>query len=372
MNNEYFVGIDMGYGYFKYYSREGWGAIKSAAANGYQISTEILLDDEEEQEELQYGNVEAIYLDDEPVAVGNRALGWHNRLDSTLSDFHRSPAALALLQASLLQATRETGTKPASIHLTLALPGVNFGAQKKALLNWLNEQGEIWRTRFIDTSGRERQKTLTIQSKQVILQPQAHLIGLWMTQKGGIRNKRKALAPTVMIDGGAGTWDLGFFEGLRSSGEVSSPAGGWQIIKNIEKAIKAKLPNYTPDRFDLDEVVQDDGQVFFGGKLYDMSEIVDKELTKAATSIANHLIATVPNAMNIPNVLLVGGWGERLYPYISKHIPHTILVSNLFGKNGDWKNELPLNLPIVALAARGCYCYMLYQEARRKRGKRAS
>lgn len=366
MNNQYFVGIDMGYGYFKYYSQEGWGAIKSAAANGYQASTEILLDDDE-QEDTQYSNIEAVYLDGEPIAVGNRALGWHNRLDSTLSDFHRSPAALALLQASLLQATKGTGTKPVNAHITLALPGANFGAQKKALLKWLDDQGGIWRTQFIDTSGREHTKTFTIQSKQVILQPQAHLIGLWMTRKGGIRNVSKALAPTIMIDGGAGTWDLGFFEGLRSSGEVSSPAGGWQIVKSIEKSLKAKLPDYSPDRFDLDRVIQGNGEVFFGGKIYDMSHIVDKELAKAASSIAKQLITTVPNTMNIEDVLLVGGWGERLYPYIAKHIPHVTLVSSLFGKNDGWKNELPRDMPIVALAARGCYCYMLYQEARQKR-----
>lgn len=365
MNNEYRIGIDMGYGYFKYFSKAGWGAIKSAVASGYQASTEILLDDDD-QEETQYSNVGAIYLGGEPVAVGEQALGWLNRLDSTRSDFHRSPAALALLQASLLQATRETGTRPVNAHITLALPGANFSTQKEKLIKWLDSQGNVWRTEFIDSAGRPRQKIFTIQSKEVILQPQAHLLGLWLTSKGGVRNARRALDRTVVIDLGAGTCDMGLFKSLSSHGELTSPAGGWQIVRTIEKHIKRQLPDYTPDRFDLDEIIQGSGEVFFGGEIFDMSHIIDEALNKAAASIANHLTATIPNAMNIPNVLLVGGWGERLYPFIQKHIPHITLVTELFGKNGDWKNELPLNMPIIGLAARGCYCYMMMKEAKRK------
>ena len=364
MNNQYFVGVDMGYGYFKYFSQDGWGAIKSAAANGYQVSTSLLLDDEEG---AQYNDVDVVYINDEPVAIGEQALGWLNRLDSTRSDFHRSPAALALLQASLLQATRQTGARPASVNITLALPGANFATQKGALLKWLDAQGDLWRVRFIDSAGRSYLKTFTIQSKEVIPQPQAHLLGLWMTAKGGIRNTRRALARTVIIDLGAGTCDMGLFKSLKPHGELTSPAGGWQMVRSFEKAVKERLPNYSGDRFDLDEVIQGNGEIFFGGEIYDMSDVVDKTLTKAAGSIANHLTATVPNAMNIANVLLVGGWGERLYPYIQQHIPHTTLVTELFGKNGDWKNELPHDMPAIGLAARGCYCYMMLKEAKRKR-----
>jgi hypothetical protein len=362
MNNEYLIGIDMGYGLFKGYSKEGWCAIRSAAANGYQISTEILLDDNE-----QYVGVEAIYLNDEIIAVGDQALGWLNRLDSTRTDFHRSDAAFALLQATMLEITKQTGIKPVSTKLTLALPGANFGAQKRALLKLLKNKGDVWQSRFIDKAGRERQKTFVIKDIQIILQPQGHLLGLWMTDKGGIRNQQRSLARTIVVDMGAGTCDMGVFSKFRAAGELTSPAGGWQIVRTVEKALKAELPDYNPDRFDLDAVVQGDGQVFFNGRHYDMSHIVNDALAKASSRIANHLTSTVPNALNIPNILLVGGWGERLFPYIRTHISHITLASTLYDKNGSWKNELPANMPIIALAARGCYCYMMSQEARLRR-----
>jgi hypothetical protein len=366
MNNQYFIGVDMGYGYFKYFSREGWGAIRSAAANGYQASTEILLDDDK-QEDTQYSNVEAIFLDGEAVAVGEQALGWLNRLDNTRNDFHRSPAALALLQASLLQATKETGTKPVNANLTLALPGANFGAQKESLANWLKAQGDTWRIQFIDSAGRARKKTITMQSVQIILQPQAHLLGLWMTNKGGVRNTRRGLAKTIIIDLGAGTCDIGLFKSFRSHGELTSPSGGWQIVRNVGKALQTQIPDYNPDRFDLDEIIQGNGKAFYRGETYDMTTVIEKALEKAALGVINHLTSTIPNAMNTPNILVVGGWGERLFSHILTHIPHATLVTSLFGKNGDWKNELPADMPIISLAARGCYCYMMLQESRKKR-----
>lgn len=368
MINLRFIGIDLGYNRFKYYSEEGYGSIRSAVATDYQGSPEIILGDNEDI----YGDIEAIYLDGEFVAVGEQALGWSNRLDNIRRDYHRSPAALALLRASLLQATRKTGTRPVTAHLTLALPAANFNAQQEALNKWLEGQGNIWRIKFIDNSGRAREKTFSIASIETIMQPQAALLGLWMTDKGLVRNKEQALARTIVVDVGAGTADIGLFKKFRPQGELASPSGGWQIISNVEKAVKTLLSEYDPDRFDLDKIVQGDGQIFYRGQSIDASEIIDKALDKAARSLSNHILGTIPNAQNIRNVLVVGGWGERLFSYIKRHFPHAVLVSDLADKNGDWTNELPSDMPHIGLAAKGCFARMMYQEARKKKKKQQS
>jgi plasmid segregation protein ParM len=309
------VGLDIGFGFTKATNGKRSMIFKSVygEASEMQFREQILSTDKPE-EHLQLEIAGTSYFAGE--LAERQSVERFFTLDQAqfVRDFTK---ILALMPLAHMVSRQEP------VKLVAGLPVSYYRKHKKEIVDILKGQHEVT---VIDANEERTDTVVRISSVRVVPQPFGALMDLMLNDIGEVRDKRFLKEKVGVIDVGFRTTDYTIADQTRYS-----ERGSRTIDLGISKAfatIAAKLQESSGVNVELYRLYSavEEGSIKIHGKRYDLKLIVDHAFNQLATRVANEANRLWANDWDIDKVLITGGGGAVLAPYLQKIIKGEVLA----------------------------------------------
>lgn len=301
------IGLDIGFGFTKATNGKRSMIFKSVYGEASDMQfREQLLGPEGGEEHLQIEIAGTSYFAGE--LAERQSVERFFTLDQAqfVRDFTK---VLALVPLAHMVARQE------QVKLVAGLPVSYYRRHKAEVVEILKGQHEV---ATVDASGERTETVIRINSVRVVPQPFGALMDLMLNDIGEVRDKRYLKEKVGVIDVGFRTTDFTIADATRYS-----ERGSKTIDLGISKAfatIAAKLQESSGVNVELYRLYSavDEGAIKIHGKRYDLKLITEHAFNQLATRVANEANRLWANDWDIDKVLITGGGGAVLAPFIQK------------------------------------------------------
>lgn len=315
------IGLDIGFGFTKCTDGSSRLLFKSVVgeAKDLQYREQLVARDKE----IPYLHLQT---GDDSFFVGDLAERQSSVRSFTLDqDQLISNFARTLGLAALSQMTRDN--EP--VHLVTGLPVRYFRRHHEQLAQLLTG---AHRVKTFDPAGQVHELTVKVDKVRVIPQPFGSLFGQMLNNIGRVSEPRIAQNKVGVIDVGFRTADYAIADKTRYSerGGGTSDAGISQAFEIIAAALQEKS-GVNVELYRLYDAVQT-GSIKVRGKSYDLARITERAFTQLATAVAADVNRLWADDWDIDHIVLTGGGGAVLAPYLADKVQGEILPVD---KTGD-------------------------------------
>ncbi|MEM6640820.1 MAG: ParM/StbA family protein [Pseudomonadota bacterium] len=309
------IGLDIGFGFTKATSGKKSMIFKSVYGEASDMQfKEQLLSEEAAEEHLQIDIAGTSYFAGE--LAERQSVERFFTLDQAqfVRDFTK---VLALVPLSRMVARQE------QIKLVAGLPVSHYRRHKTEIVDILKGQHEVT---VVDAKGERTDTVVRVDSVRVVPQPFGALMDLMLNDLGEVTDKRFANEKVGVIDVGFRTTDYTIAERTRYS-----ERGSKTIDLGMSKAfatIAAKLQESSGVNVELYRLYKavDEGAIKIHGKRYDLKLITEHAFTQLATRVANEANRLWVNDWDIDKVIVTGGGGAVLAPFIQKIVKGEVVA----------------------------------------------
>ncbi|MBT8136264.1 MAG: ParM/StbA family protein [Gammaproteobacteria bacterium] len=326
------IGLDIGFGYTKATNGQRFIVFKSVYGEASELQfREQLLSDPDEEEYLH------IELDDHNYFVGELAerqsVERYFTLDQSqfVAEFTK---VLALTPLSQMVERQEP------IKLVAGLPISHYRRHRSELINILKGQHPVVVT---DKNGDREDTVVRISEVRVVPQPFGTVMNLMLSDLGEVRDRRFLSEKIGVIDVGFRTTDYTIADRTRYSerGSKTTDTG----ISRAYATVAAKLQESSGISVELYRLYDavDRGSIKIHGKRYDLKLVKEHAFSQLASAIATDANRLWANDWDIDRVMITGGGGAVLAPFLAKHLKGEIIPvepgtdTRLNNVRGYWK-----------------------------------
>lgn len=310
------IGLDIGFGFTKATNGKRSMVFKSVygEASDMQFREQLLANPAHADEHLQ------IEIDGTSYFAGELAERQSQERFFTLdqaqfvSDFTR---ILALIPLSRMVGRQDP------VKLVAGLPVSYYQRHKSQIVEILKGQHELT---VIDANQERTDTVVRITSVRVVPQPFGALMNLMLNDIGEVRDKAFMTEKIGVIDVGFRTTDFTIADKTRYS-----ERGSRTLDLGISKAfasIAAKLQESSGVNVELYRLYEavDKGFIKIHGKKYDLSLIKEHAFTHLANRVATEANRLWASDWDIDRILVTGGGGSVLAPFIDKLVQGEIMT----------------------------------------------
>ena len=213
------------------------------------------------------------------------------------------------------------------------LPVLEFKNQKADLFNMMINQGEPFEFTFYH-GAKQIQKSIKVSNVKVISQGEASFYDYILNDDGSI-NKEKAsevVGRVMVVDVGYKTTDIVTMENGKYVETMSDQLnqGVNQMHNECIKLIFSKY-NIKKEMKEIDNIIRD-GYLFYNKQDIDISDIVQKASIPFAEDIIDNLINISNDQLGaLSTIILTGGGSSLIYDYINKQLndnTNVVLMDN--------------------------------------------
>jgi len=277
------------------------------------------------------GETTIILLQPDHVQVGEGAIR-QSRFLHRREDRHwvESPEWYALFLAALTELSTATA---AELRIVTGLP-VAFYADRQVVRDRILGEHRVQR------EGRRFQR-FTVTDCAVIPQPFGALLAACLDDRGRIANPTLAAGAVGVIDVGGKTTNLLSVSRLTEiSPETDSVAvGAWDAVRAIRTWLADRYPGLEElrDHQVVDAIIE--RRVKYYGDPVDLKAIVDETLEPLADQVVAAASQLWNGGATLDAILITGGGGLLLGPYIARHFRHARVVEDPVFANalGYWR-----------------------------------
>jgi plasmid segregation protein ParM len=308
------IGLDIGFGFTKATNGKRSMIFKSVYGEASDMQfREQLLTSEKPEEHLQLEIGGTSYFAGE--LAERQSVERFFTLDQAqfVRDFTK---ILALMPLSHMVSRQDP------IKLVAGLPVSYYRKHKKEVIDILKGQHEV---AVVDANGERTESVIRISSVRVVPQPFGALMDLMLNDIGEVKDKRFMNEKIGVIDVGFRTTDYTIADKTRYS-----ERGSRTIDLGISKAfatIASKLQESSGVNVELYRLYDavEEGSIKIHGKKYDLKLIVEHAFTQLATRVANEANRLWANDWDIDKIVITGGGGAVLAPYVQKIVKGEVL-----------------------------------------------
>ena len=309
------VGLDIGFGFTKATNGKRSMIFKSVYGEASEMQfREQLLPSDKPEEHLQLEIGGTSYFAGE--LAERQSIERFFTLDQAqfVRDFTK---ILALMPLAHMVSRQEP------VKLVAGLPVSYYRKHKKEIVDILKGQHECT---IVDSNEERTDTVIRVTSVRVVPQPFGALMDLMLNDIGEVRDKRFLKEKVGVIDVGFRTTDYTIADQTRYS-----ERGSRTIDLGISKAfatIASKLQESSGVNVELYRLYSavEEGSIKIHGKRYDLKMIVEHAFNQLATRVANEANRLWANDWDIDKVLITGGGGAVLAPYLQKIIKGEVLA----------------------------------------------
>ena len=309
------IGLDIGFGFTKATNGKRSMIFKSVYGEASDMQfREQLLSQDSAEEHLQIEIAGTSYFAGE--LAERQSVERFFTLDQAqfVRDFTK---VLALVPLAQMVARQEP------VKLVAGLPVSYYRRHKNEVVEILKGQHEV---ATVDAKGERAETVVRVNSVRVVPQPFGALMDLMLNDIGEVRDKRYLKEKVGVIDVGFRTTDFTIADQTRYS-----ERGSKTIDLGISKAfatIAAKLQESSGVNVELYRLYSavDDGAIKIHGKRYDLKLITEHAFNQLATRVANEANRLWANDWDIDKVVITGGGGAVLAPFIQKIVKGEVVA----------------------------------------------
>lgn len=314
INNQYIlVGVDLGYGQVKSFSKHD--KYKFLSAVGTPVSdfgrTTAVVNKDELLKSL------TITYDNKKYYVGHNAIlnSRNGRLSLRQNKAENEDNKIKFMTSLALLMDEDQEYMEADI--ITGLPVLEYKNQDK-LFNMIYNFGRPFEF-TMHYGPKEVRKTITIKNIKILSQGEAAFYDYILDLNGDIIMEKAALVNgTVMVvDPGYKTTDIVTMENGRYVETLSDQfnTGVNQIHQEVLRLIMERL-NIKKELKDMDQIVRS-GKLFHNMKEYNVEKIIEDAATPFAEGIVDNLINLSNDGLgSMQRIILTGGGSQIIYPYI--------------------------------------------------------
>ncbi len=326
------IGLDIGFGYTKATNGQRFIVFKSVYGEASELQfREQLLSDPDEEEYLH------LEIDDHNYFVGELAerqsVERYFTLDQSqfVAEFTK---VLALTPLSQMVERQEP------VKLVAGLPISHYRRHRSELINILKGQHPLV---IINKNGEREDSVVRVSDVKVVPQPFGTVMNLMLSDLGEVRDRRFLGEKIGVIDVGFRTTDYTIADRTRYSerGSKTTDTG----ISRAYATIAAKLQESSGINVELYRLYNavDRGSIKIHGKRYDLKLVKEHAFSQLASQIATDANRLWANDWDIDRVMITGGGGAVLAPFMSSHLKGEIMPvepgtdTRLNNVRGYWK-----------------------------------
>ncbi len=308
------IGLDIGFGYTKATNGKRFIVFKSVYGEAADMQfREQLLADAQSEEHLQ------IELDGQSLFVGELAERQSGERFFTLdqnqfiADFTK---VLALTPLSQMVERQDP------VKVVAGLPISHYRRHRKELIEILTGQHPVT---VVDRQGARTETVVRITDVRVVPQPFGAVLNLMLSDIGEVRDRRFMTEKIGVIDVGFRTTDYTIADSTRYSERGSRTADTG--ISRAFATIASKLQESSGVNIELYRLFEavEQGSVKIHGKRYDLKLIKEHAFTQLASAIATEANRLWASDWDIDRVMISGGGGAVLAPYLQPLIKGEII-----------------------------------------------
>ncbi|MFK7887357.1 MAG: hypothetical protein AB8G16_10890 [Gammaproteobacteria bacterium] len=309
------IGLDIGFGFTKATNGKRSMIFKSVygEASDMQFREQLLTSDKpEEHLQLEIGGTS--YFAGE--LAERQSVERFFTLDQAqfVRDFTK---ILALMPLSHMVARQDP------VKLVAGLPVSYYRKHKKEVVDILKGQHEVT---VVDGKGERTESVIRVSDVRVVPQPFGALMDLMLNDIGEVKDKRFMDEKIGVVDVGFRTTDYTIADKTRYS-----ERGSRTIDLGISKAfatIASKLQESSGVNVELYRLYDavEEGSIKIHGKRYDLKLIVEHAFMQLATRVANEANRLWANDWDIDKVVITGGGGAVLAPFVQKIVKGEVLA----------------------------------------------
>jgi plasmid segregation protein ParM len=328
------VGIDLGYGQVKVLSENQ--QYKFLSAVGTPISDFGRVANVSSKEELL--NALAITYEGQKYYIGHNAIT--NTRNGRLS-LRQNKAELEENRIKFITAlallTKEDDTE-LEVDVISGLPVLEFKNQKDNLFNMIYNYGRGFDF-TMHYGPKSVHKSIRVKNVRIISQGEGSFYDFILDETGNIIQERanKVSGTIMVVDPGYKTTDIVTMETGRYV-EVLSDQFNKGINQVHNECIRLIMDKFgvKKEMKDIDEIIRT-GVLFHNTKEYNISKIIEDAAKPFAIDIVDNLINLSNDQLgSMQHLLLTGGGGNVIYPYLKAELEGIIEVSLI--ENSEFSN----------------------------------
>lgn len=311
-------GVDIGFGFTKVVRANASGRAQILFKSIYGDATDIqfredLLDSGRQDEQLH------IELDGTPYFIGELAERQSTVRYFTL-DQSQLMANFVRILALAAMARLSQGKEP--IRLVTGLPIKFYTAYREALVDALSGRHSVT---LVSPDGNREERKLEIAQVKVIPQPFGSMYNLMLNEAGEAGERRFLTEKVGMIDIGFRTADYTVSNRTRYLERASRTYdnGIAQTFTTLANKLQ-ETSSVNIELFRLFDAVRR-GNIKIRGKNYDLAKIMERIYSQLASEVANEVNQLWANEWDIDNIVISGGGGAVLAPYLDGLIDGNVI-----------------------------------------------
>ncbi|MBM7867223.1 hypothetical protein GTO89_12060 [Heliobacterium gestii] len=323
------VGLDIGFGYVKVVAGNGrWALFPSIVGEGRELHILSGFGSNDPMDNL------VVDVDGRRYFVGNLALR------ETEAELDIDPDKIFNVDFEVLvyTALALVSDKPdQDVNIYLGLP-INFYRTQKARFEDKLRAHQM--SRFVKVLGQDV-RLIRIRNFEIFPQAGGAIFNQILDFRSEVRTPRLARGKIGIIDGGTKTTDCIYMEDLKFVDQRSfsvNDGGTHKILMDIRDFLMKNFDHYYPRLAEVDQMLRE-RKVEVKGKVYDITSVIDASASRVARKIVREISAKWPNHMEFRAMILVGGGGYVMHPFLKETFPDILLVQDEFEGEavaGDW------------------------------------
>ncbi|PLX89143.1 MAG: hypothetical protein C0618_01965 [Desulfuromonas sp.] len=321
------IGIDIGFGFTKAVKGHERIIFKSILGEAAEIQyTEALLDEADKDEFLH------LEFDGTSHFVGELAERQSNVRFFTL-DQGQFVSRFALPLA--LTAVGRLASSHVPVNLMTGLPIGHYRQHKTEFARMLTGKHAIT---MVGRDGSREEKTININKVLVVPQPFGSLFGTMLTEEGKLKDRRFLQDKIGVIDIGFRTCDYTVSDKMRYSerGSRTTESGIARGFNIIASKLREKS-GVNVELYRLYDAVEK-GSIKIRGQEFDLKSLTEQVFKQLATTIANEVDRLWADDWDMDAMIITGGGGKVLEPYLRSQLTGEILPSPEQNEDQRYRN----------------------------------
>ncbi|MDY0219742.1 MAG: ParM/StbA family protein [Desulfobacterium sp.] len=307
------VGVDVGFGYTKAFNGEKSVVFKSVLGDATQIQFRSSLGPDQSGSNLH------VTLDGKSYFIGSYAERQSNAREFTLNQDTLITDFVKVLAITAIGVCCEKST---SLNVVSGLPVGFLTRDYKRFADLITGRHEII---FHNEDKNDVTRRIHINKVHMIPQPVGSIFNLLMDDSGKINNRDLSHQKIGVVDIGFKTTDFSIFDRLQYI-ERSSTTLDTGISKCFS-VIANKLRQESGVNIELFRMFDfmESGTIKIRGREYNLANLKKRVYTHAATAIAADVNRLWEDDWDIDSIILSGGGGMELAPYIQPHLQGNVI-----------------------------------------------
>ncbi len=326
------IGIDIGFGFTKATNGRHNVVFKSVYGEAAEIAyREQLLGDPRQEEYLH------LEVDGRGLFLGDLAERHSNVRSFTLDQNQLMADYARVLALAALSRLTERNTP---VNLVTGLPVNDYRRHREELAETLKGKHEVT---LVDAKEQRSETVVAVNQVRVIPQPFGSLFDRMLNDAADVSAGRFAREKVGIIDVGFRTADYAIADHTRFSarGSATTEAGVSRAFAMVAARLKEQS-GVDVELYRLYRAVES-GSIKIRGRRYDLAEMTREVFTQLAAAIAADVERLWHDDWDIDVVLVTGGGGATLAPYLKDRIENEVITPDperdgrLANVRGYWK-----------------------------------